>query len=114
MDIRVPSKLKAVEAEAILAKVAAERFAGDNDVPCCRDFADCRDDAEREAAVRALLAERGASAFAVATAIAALKAERFAIRAANRWTGGTPAPFEEERDAWIAWEAACAAFVAYS
>jgi hypothetical protein len=111
MDIRIPKRFARDQAEAILARESAELFAAANEVPCVAELREYSDDPEQ--AAHDLLTENGASLEAIAACFAAMKAERTALRAAYNPTGPR-ATFEEQRDAWEAWEAACEAFNALS
>lgn len=102
-QIRVPFSLSPAQAEAELARVSAQIFAGRHEVPGIDDPPDEDDEDYAE------------YAFAVQRMLAAESEARAAYNACQRWCNPSPTAeqWEASRAAWSAYEKACDGYVHY-
>jgi uncharacterized protein (UPF0216 family) len=103
--------MSVAEAELVLARDGAERFAARWEIPTVAD--DQRDQNDKDLWL-ALLREENASEELIAAVRKAREAEVVAIVLGNgrRFSKANPPSALDEREAWLAWREACAAVVA--
>lgn len=108
---RLPEGMSVAEAELVLARDGAERFAARWEIPTVAD--DQRDQNDKDLWL-ALLREENASEELIAAVRKAREAEVVAIVLGNgrRFSKANPPSALDEREAWLAWREACAAVVA--
>ena len=112
--VRLPEGMSVGEAELILARDGAERFAARWEIPTVAD--DQRDQNDKDLWLD-VLREENASEELIAAVREARAAEMAAIQAQNRRRGfptkaENPPSVYDERDAWLRWREACAEVVA--